>query len=206
MSIPGTAGDTCRKEGPRFISDFLLQAVFLAGSNPVFLVEMQSRKILACTGDVVDVFGYHRGDLVGSDTRLLHVDQASYKAFDDSSRAVLETSDSYHGHAWIRRRDGNVFYSEHLVQVIRDDTAQEKVNPALELIEPDRRIGEHSAINPDAPEKPRDPVFPGDSPAAVAGRSGRRSQRRCAARARIRCPFLICCGRSARRPARAPGR
>lgn len=86
---------------------------------------MQSRKILACTGDIVDVFGYHRRDLVGSDTRMLHVDQASYDAFDDSSRAVLETSDSYHGHAWMRRRDGSVFYSEHLVQVIRDDAAQE---------------------------------------------------------------------------------
>ena len=109
---------------PRFTSDSLLQAVFLAGSNPVFLVDMQARKILACTGDIVDVFGYHRRDLVGSDTRILHVDQASYEAFDDSSRAVLETSDNYHGHAWMRRRDGSVFYSEHLVQVFRDDAAQ----------------------------------------------------------------------------------
>lgn len=125
MGIPGTAGDASRKEAPRFTSDSLLQAVFLAGSNPVFLIEMQTRKILACTGDIVDVFGYHRPDLVGSDTRILHVDQASYEAFDDSSRAVLDTSDNYHGHTWMRRRDGSVFYSEHLVQVIRDDAAQE---------------------------------------------------------------------------------
>lgn len=125
MSIPGAAPNASPKDAPRFTSDSLLQAVFLAGSNPVFLAEMQTGKILACTGDIVDVFGYHRRDLVGGHTRLLHIDQASYEAFGDSSKAVLETSDSYHGHAWMQCRDGSVFYSEHLVQVIRDDAAQE---------------------------------------------------------------------------------
>ena len=124
MIIPGAANDASPKEALRFSSGSLLQAAFLAGSNPVFLIEIQTQRILACTGDIADTFGYHRQDLVGGHHRVLHVDQASYEAFGASTGSVLDTSDSYHGHAWMRRRDGSVFYSEHLVQVIRDDAAQ----------------------------------------------------------------------------------
>ncbi|MDN3517441.1 EAL domain-containing protein [Aquisalimonas lutea] len=105
-----------------FSADSLLQAAFLAGNNPVFLVEMGTRRILACAGTAAQVFGYQPDDLVGRDTRVLHVDDAAYEEFGRASEAILtDKSDSYHGYARMRRRDGTVFPSEHLVRVIRDD-------------------------------------------------------------------------------------
>ncbi len=105
-----------------FSADSLLQAAFLAGDNPVFLVDMESRRILACNGAVRRVFGHTPEDLVGRDTRILHTDDAAYERFGRESEAVLRgNAGSYHGHFRMRRRNATDFPSEHLVHIIRDD-------------------------------------------------------------------------------------
>lgn len=125
MDPTRSVNQSCRDDGAHFSADSLLQAAFLAGNNPVFLVERGTRRILACAGTVAQVFGYQPEDLLGHDTRVLHVDDATYEEFGRASEAILtDKSDSYHGYLRMRRRDGTVFPTEHLVRVIRDDKDQ----------------------------------------------------------------------------------
>ncbi|MEX0729761.1 MAG: EAL domain-containing protein [Aquisalimonadaceae bacterium] len=106
-------------------SEGLLQAVFLAGDNPVLLVEIRTRKILACNAAIERVFGYRPSELIGCETEVLHVDKQSYQAFgEESDRVLYQGSGSYHSHYWMRRRDGARFPSEHLVQLIYDDDGE----------------------------------------------------------------------------------
>ncbi|NIR60667.1 MAG: EAL domain-containing protein [Gammaproteobacteria bacterium] len=105
--------------------EVLLQAAYLAGDNPALLVEWRSRRILACNGAVERVFGYRPAELVGQSTRILHISESRFQGFGERSEEVLlAKSGTFHGHSWLRRRDGAAVPTEILIQLIRDDAGQ----------------------------------------------------------------------------------
>jgi diguanylate cyclase (GGDEF)-like protein/PAS domain S-box-containing protein len=123
MKDPGSRDppDTSVPPAGGFSPDAVLQAAFMAGDHPVFLVDARSRTILACNGAAERVFGYPSRVLLGKSTRILHVSDGHYEEFGKESERVLHNRPgSYHSHFWMRRRDGSTFPSEHLVQVVDD--------------------------------------------------------------------------------------
>lgn len=120
--IQGAVAVAASGPDSRLSADSLLQAAFLAGDNPVFLVSIESRTILACNAATERVFGYRPDELLGCDTERLHVDSKLFRDFGAQSEKVLyDGVGSYHCHYWMRRRDGSTFPSEHLVQLINGD-------------------------------------------------------------------------------------
>ncbi len=114
---PKAAGDG------RFSANALLQAAFVSDDNVVLLVDAESRRVLACNSATERVFGYKPEELTGRDTRDLHVDDAYFECFGLNTCRVLAGERScYHGHYWMRRRDGTRFPSEHLIYAINGDS------------------------------------------------------------------------------------
>ncbi len=114
------------ESAPRsFSADQLVQATFLAGDNPVFVVEWKSRRILAANDAVTRVFGYGRKEVQDCTTEFLHVDPESFHRFGQLSEQVLsEGHQSYHGYFRMRRRNGEVFHTENLVYMLNDEDNQ----------------------------------------------------------------------------------
>lgn len=101
--------------------DRLTEAAHVLGDNPIFVVKRDTRQILACNEAVERVFGYTARELVGGDTRKLHVSDASYEGFGVTSESYIRSGASaYHCQYRMRRKDGSEFPSENLVQVIHD--------------------------------------------------------------------------------------
>ncbi|OOG23679.1 hypothetical protein B1C78_10345 [Thioalkalivibrio denitrificans] len=133
----------------------VLQAASLSGDHAILLLDLPSRTILACNEAAERVFGYGAGELVGKDTRILHVSDEHYRRFGEESARVLENgSGSYHCHYWLKRRDGSTFASEHLVRLIEDLLVGHMI--ALSIV---RDLTESACSEP-LPDSPR----PGDTP------------------------------------------
>lgn len=104
-----------------FATDSLVQAAHLLGDNPILIVEWQTRRILACNDAVFRVFGYEPAELFGQTTRPLHVSEEAYDTFGtDSEQHVLDGASTYRCHYRMRRRNGEDFPTENLLQVIHD--------------------------------------------------------------------------------------
>jgi len=101
----------------------LLEAAFLARDNPVFVVEWQTRRILAASDAVERVFGYRPGELRHGTTEQLHVDPDSFRRFGQMTEAGLASGkQTFHCYFRMKRRDGTTFDAENLLGVIRDET------------------------------------------------------------------------------------
>ena len=107
--------------GNPVVGDRLVEAAHVLGDHPIFVVEWHTRQILACNEAVERVFGYTPRELVGGDTRKLHVSDTSFEAFGVTSESYIRSGASaYHCQYRMHRKDGSEFPSENLVQVIHD--------------------------------------------------------------------------------------
>jgi diguanylate cyclase (GGDEF)-like protein/PAS domain S-box-containing protein len=103
----------------------LLEAAFLAHENPVFVVGWKNRRILTASDSVHRVFGWRPDEIRDCTTEFLHVDETSFREFGEVTEKALETDcQIYHGDFRMKRRDGSVFDTEHMVGVIRDHADQ----------------------------------------------------------------------------------
>lgn len=106
---------------PDLANTNLLEAAFLAHENPVFVVGWKSRRILTASDSVHRVFGWRPEEIRDCTTEFLHVDEAGFREFGEITEKALETDRQiYHGDFRMKRRDGSVFETEHMVGVVRD--------------------------------------------------------------------------------------
>ncbi len=102
-----------------FATDRLVEAAHLLGDDPILVVEWRTRRILACNDAVTRVFGFDPDELLGHDTRALHVSEAAFESFGLESEAFLRSGHTtYHCQHRMRRKDGSEFPTENLVQLI----------------------------------------------------------------------------------------
>lgn len=86
--------------------------------DAIFIVDLSSRTILACNKAVEVVFGYHRDQLLGRNTRLLHVDSGMYEKFAREASMVLDNRETFKKPYRMRRKDGSLFDSFHIVKAV----------------------------------------------------------------------------------------
>ncbi len=92
--------------------------------DAVIVVDPHSHLVLACNPSFTRTFGYQPAEVLGRDTGLLHVDAQSHLEFRRRLRAALEASRRFEGQYPLRRKDGEIFASEHSVSGIRDDSGR----------------------------------------------------------------------------------
>ena len=71
------------------------------------------------------MFGYARGELTGQSTAILHVSDERYAAFGTRIREAFDRGESAHFEFEAKRRDGEVFPTEHSVALLRDAAGEE---------------------------------------------------------------------------------
>ncbi|MFB6351540.1 MAG: diguanylate cyclase domain-containing protein, partial [Bradymonadaceae bacterium] len=113
--------DTIRSLGGLF-DDSLVETILESISDAVFVIEHPSREIVFCNSAACEMFGYTRSELIGKQTRRLHVDEESYREFGDKLPEALEEG-ALHNESRLRRADGSTFAVEHTVDAIDDPDA-----------------------------------------------------------------------------------
>jgi PAS domain S-box-containing protein len=93
----------------------LLEKTLESLNEAVLVVDPSNREIIMCNTAVRQVFGYEKEALIGENTARLHVDPAAYERFADLSEQALDETGSFAGEYRMRRKDGRVIDTEHVV-------------------------------------------------------------------------------------------
>lgn len=107
-----------REAGPCSVE--LLRELLDSLHSAAFIVDLNGRIIVWANAATRTVFGYEREELLGRSTRVLHVDEQAFAEFGARLDGALEAGTRLRHHGWVRRSDGTVFASEHLVTRVRE--------------------------------------------------------------------------------------
>ncbi len=102
----------------------LLQRVLSSLNEAVIITEPNKRIIEDCNRTCEDMFGYSREEMIGESTSILHVDEAAFVAFRSYLAKWDMVTDGASFEFAMRRRNGEVFPSEHYVTYVRDETGR----------------------------------------------------------------------------------
>lgn len=92
----------------------------------VLIVDPESRLILDCNAATRRIFGYDKDELVGRSTLMLHVDEKMFRHFGQSKllNEAFQRDGSFTSRYKMRRKNGEIFASEHIVSALYDDKHQ----------------------------------------------------------------------------------
>ncbi len=105
-------------------SKLLLEGTFASLDEAVFVVDPNTRTIIACNSAAERVFGYSEKEMIGRNTEFLHVDRATYEDFGRKLFPALDADGVFHTEYQVRRKDESVLLTEHTVTEIVDDSGQ----------------------------------------------------------------------------------
>jgi PAS domain S-box-containing protein len=110
------------KEAEIMGSQMLLQKTFDSLKESVIILDPKTRTVTDCNKANKEIFGYARVELIGKNTRLLHVDEEKYREFHERSHQKLVDTGSFKTEYKMRRKNGEVFDSDHTVTFVYDET------------------------------------------------------------------------------------
>ncbi|MGE5401160.1 MAG: PAS domain S-box protein [Ignavibacteriales bacterium] len=99
-------------------SNRLLKSMFSSLDEAVLLVDHQGRLVMDCNDAARKIFGYSGEELIGRDTRRLHVDEKSFQEFGERARSAYELKGHFETEFRMRRKNGEIFPTEHYVSPI----------------------------------------------------------------------------------------
>ena len=105
-------------------SKVLLDKTFASLGDALFVVDPSTRTIATCNAAVEHIFGYGLEELVGRSTEFLHVNRQTYEEFGRRGFPVLDAHGVFAVEYEMRRKDGTVFPTEHVVTEILDDSGR----------------------------------------------------------------------------------
>jgi len=100
----------------------LLEKTFSSLDEAVLVVDPHTRTILTVNPALEIVFGYSEEETLGRNTEFLHVDKAMCQKFGQELFLALDKDGVYRGEHRMRRKDGSIFFTEHTVSEILDDS------------------------------------------------------------------------------------
>jgi PAS domain S-box-containing protein len=105
-------------------SHLLLEKTFASLDEAILVIEPHSRTILKVNPAVESVFGYSEEETLGRNTNFLHVDKVMYQKFGQELFLALDKDGVYRCEYRMRRKDGSIFFTEHNVSEIVDDSGR----------------------------------------------------------------------------------
>ena len=100
----------------------LLDKTFSSLNEAVFIVSSQTRTITRVNSTAEKMFGYTTAELVGSSTSILHLNNDMYSRFGEKIRSDYAECGYMETIFQMKRKDGSIFDSEHLVTPIKSDS------------------------------------------------------------------------------------
>ena len=97
-----------------------LEAILASLDDAVFMSDPATRLISECNDAVTRIFGYSREEIVGRESEFLHVNRARFEQLGRDFTAAFENPGYYATEFEMRRKDGDVFPTEHFVRPVRD--------------------------------------------------------------------------------------
>ena len=105
-------------------SQQLLEKTFESLDDSVLIIDLKDRTILACNPALAWNFGYSQEYVTGRDTEFLHTNRDAYEEFGRRMIAALDKEGVFRTEFQMRRKDGSVFPTEHIVTDLLDDTGE----------------------------------------------------------------------------------
>jgi PAS domain S-box-containing protein len=102
-------------------SKLLLEKTLESLNESIFIVDTETRVIIDCNSTSEMMFGYSRAEMIGATTGFLHISDEMSERFGREMMQAYEEKGFYETVFVMKRKDGSVFDSEHLVTPIRND-------------------------------------------------------------------------------------
>jgi len=103
-------------------SQQLLERTFSSLRDSVFIIDADTVEIKDCNSAASETFGYSRQEMLGQTTTFLHVDEMALEEFRKYLYAAIEEKGFLdHLEFRMKRKDGEIFPTEHTVTPIEDE-------------------------------------------------------------------------------------
>ncbi len=104
-----------------FNSQQLFIKTFSAINDAIFVIDPSKRKVILCNQSVEKVFGFTAEEVTNRSTMMLHIDKAHFESFNKESLPALDRDGVFHGISKMKRKDGKIIDTEHVVTEITDE-------------------------------------------------------------------------------------
>lgn len=105
-------------------SNRILKSVFSSLNEAVLLIDPATQKIIDCNKAAEKILGYERHELENQDMRILHVNEEMNNRFRNESNEALKLKGFYETVFHLRRKNREIFISEHYVNPIYDENGK----------------------------------------------------------------------------------
>lgn len=102
----------------------VLENVYASLDEAVLVIDPRTRMIISANKAVQHVFGYDEKEIIGRNTEFLHVNQQMYRKFGERLFPALDWEGVFRTEFRLRRKNGALFFSEHTVKEILDDSGE----------------------------------------------------------------------------------
>ena len=100
----------------------LLEKTFASLREAVFILDAKTTRILNCNPAASQIFGYRKEEMLGQTTNFLHVDEEKLEEFRKRLFAAVEENGCLDLPEFqMKRRNGEVFFTNHSVMPLEDD-------------------------------------------------------------------------------------
>ena len=115
------------KQNPQLFRQYknslqLLEKTFASLREAVFILDAKTTRILNCNPAASQIFGYRKEEMLGQTTNFLHVDEEKLEEFRKRLFAAVEERGCLDLPEFqMKRRNGEVFFTNHSVMPLEDD-------------------------------------------------------------------------------------
>jgi len=121
LSINRNITERKEMEQRLFNSQQLFVKTFSAINDAIFVIDPGKRQVILCNRSVEKVFGYTADEVTNRSTKMLHLDNEHFESFNRESLPELDRNGIYRGIFKMKRKDGTIIDTEHVVTEITDE-------------------------------------------------------------------------------------
>jgi len=97
----------------------LLDGILSSIEDAIFVIGPPQRHLVKSMNRAVEnIFGYRPEELEGNTTQILHESRESFERFGHRTEKVLKTGRTFRGEYRMRRKNGEIFPTEHVISVL----------------------------------------------------------------------------------------
>lgn len=109
----------------------LLESVYESLDDAVFVIDPDTRFVISCNTAAETMFGYKKEEMIGRNTRFLHVNEEKYSEFGKKVNAAFKADDLFKTEYTLKRKNGKTFFSGHTVKRHQKKTDQEIIHISI---------------------------------------------------------------------------